>query len=381
MNTTSHQRGTQPFILSASLLAYGFVAVALQPGNHRLLILLTLGVFLGAVLYLCSFGFSAAYRDMLMGRDFSGVRSQILLLAVSTVLFAPALSAGHFLGQPVTGAYAPVALQVVAGASLFGIGMQLAGGCGSGTLYAIGNGSLRMLATLVFFAAGSFLASLHFKWWQDMPSIGEIVIGNSLGWPAAVALQLAILGGIWAVLWQLQAGSKNASPTAHPLQQHVLLFGAIAIAILAFLVLITAGHPWSITWGFTLWAAQLALRLGWSPEDSSFWNADFQQDALSGGPLDDTTSVMDAGIVIGAMATSSLLGNFQMRWPTAAELAAAAIGGLAMGYGARISFGCNIGAFYSGIASTSLHGWLWIAACLPGCWLGLRLRPLFGISN
>ena len=48
-----------------------------------------------------------------------------------------------------------------------------------------------------------------------------------------------------------------------------------------------------------------------------------------------------------------------------------------MGYGARIAYGCNIGAFFSGVASTSLHGWLWIAAALPGCWIGLRLSRKF----
>jgi hypothetical protein len=48
--------------------------------------------------------------------------------------------------------------------------------------------------------------------------------------------------------------------------------------------------------------------------------------------------------------------------------------------GARIAFGCNIGAFFSGVASTSLHGWLWIAAALPGTWLGARLRPAFGLG-
>ena len=52
-----------------------------------------------------------------------------------------------------------------------------------------------------------------------------------------------------------------------------------------------------------------------------------------------------------------------------------------MGYGARIAFGCNIGAFFSGIISTSLHGWLWIALALPGTWLGVKLRPFFGLSN
>ena len=63
------------------------------------------------------------------------------------------------------------------------------------------------------------------------------------------------------------------------------------------------------------------------------------------------------------------------------SLLAAAIGGLLMGYGARLSFGCNIGALFSGIASGSLHGWLWILPGLFGNWVGLTLRPLFGLDR
>ena len=60
---------------------------------------------------------------------------------------------------------------------------------------------------------------------------------------------------------------------------------------------------------------------------------------------------------------------------------AAAIGGLLMGYGARLAFGCNVGAYFSGIASGSLHGWLWFAAGLVGSYLGIRLRPLFRLDH
>ena len=50
-----------------------------------------------------------------------------------------------------------------------------------------------------------------------------------------------------------------------------------------------------------------------------------------------------------------------------------------MGYGARLAFGCNVGAYFSGIASGSLHGWLWFLAALVGSYLGTRLRPAFGL--
>ncbi|HAU23470.1 MAG TPA: hypothetical protein DCX09_02225, partial [Gammaproteobacteria bacterium] len=68
-----------------------------------------------------------------------------------------------------------------------------------------------------------------------------------------------------------------------------------------------------------------------------------------------------------------------MRIP-ARSLLAAVVGGLMLGYGARIAFGCNIGAYFGGISSTSLHGWLWFVAAFAGSSIGTRLRPWFGLD-
>ena len=62
------------------------------------------------------------------------------------------------------------------------------------------------------------------------------------------------------------------------------------------------------------------------------------------------------------------------------SLVAAVIGGLLLGYGARLAYGCNIGAYFSGIASASVHGWLWLVAAFLGSVLGTYLRPWFGLS-
>ena len=61
--------------------------------------------------------------------------------------------------------------------------------------------------------------------------------------------------------------------------------------------------------------------------------------------------------------------------------AAAVVGGVMLGYGARIAFGCNIGAYFSGVASTSLHGWVWLASAFCGNIVGTRLRPWFGLAG
>jgi hypothetical protein len=48
--------------------------------------------------------------------------------------------------------------------------------------------------------------------------------------------------------------------------------------------------------------------------------------------------------------------------------------------GARLAYGCNIGAYFSAIASASVHGWLWLVAAFVGSVLGTYLRPWFGLS-
>jgi hypothetical protein len=50
------------------------------------------------------------------------------------------------------------------------------------------------------------------------------------------------------------------------------------------------------------------------------------------------------------------------------------------GLRAQIGFGCNIGAYFSGVVSMSLHGWLWFAAGLAGSALGTHMRPWFRLS-
>lgn len=368
-------------------LAVG-LAAAISAYGPRMLVLFALGILLGLTLYWFSFGFTSAYRSLLERRGLRAVQAQLIMLAVATVLFAPVLAEGSWFGREVTGAVAPAGFQVAAGAFLFGIGMQFAGGCGSGTLYAAGGGQLRMALVLAFFCIGSFWASLTMDIWAGLPALEPIALGDRLGWPAAVGLQIAVLAGIYVLLERMGRSAKaverpERSANAGPIfrRQWPFFAGALILAGLNFLTLIAAGHPWSITWAFALWGAKAATLLGWQPQGDAFWSADFQLRALDSPVLSDVTSVMDIGIILGACAAACVAGGFRLRFAASSRaVLTAVIGGLAMGYGARIAYGCNIGAFFSGIASTSPHGWLWIAAALPGCWVGLKLLSLVGRS-
>jgi uncharacterized protein len=381
--TAEHFRTIKPQVpvLIAAGGMLGLVAFSLPGARQEMGGLLILGALFGTVLYATAFGFAAAYRDLLVRREVTGMQAQLLMLAVATVLFAPVLAVGSALGQPIVGALAPVGISVAAGAFAFGIGMQLAGACGSGALYTSGGGSTRMLFVLAALCAGSFLASLHLPWWTTLPAREAISLGSVLGWPGAVTLQLGMLGLAWIVLGWIARRGPQPSP-AGTRRRRQLLSGAVLLAVLGYLTLVVAGHPWSITWAFTLWGAKAAVLLGWDPGQSEFWRGAFQAAALSNSVFEDVTSVMNMGIALGALAAAGSRGRFAPRLAVSMRsLAGAILGGLAMGYGARIAFGCNIGAFFSGVASTSLHGWLWIAAALPGSWVGIRLRPLFIPAN
>jgi len=355
----------------------------------RLGALVAIGGLLGMSLYHAAFGFSSAYRRAFFDRDFSGVTAQLVMLAAAMVLFAPLLAEGEVLGQPIAGAVAPVGVQVMVGSFMFGLGMQLGGGCGSGTLFTVGGGSARMVVTLAAFCVGGFWASFDMPWWATTPRWGAVSLASEFGWPAALVLQLAVLAAVWAGLrrWQGEGSRKPLWDAGFDWRALArgpwpLLLSALLLAVLNAATVVVSGHPWSITWGFTLWAAKAAQAMGWDPATAPFWTGRFTAATLSRGLWHDVTSVMNVGILLGALMAAGLAGRFSpvLRIP-ARSLLAAVIGGLAMGYGARIAFGCNIGAFFSGVASTSLHGWLWIIFALGGTWLGLRLRSLFGLDN
>ena len=274
--------------------------------------------------------------------------------------------------------------------------MQLGGACGCGTLYTVGSGSLTLLVTLVTFCIGAFAASLTRQLWVNLPALPAISLADNLGWFWAVVLQLTIFAALFVTLQRIFPSAKalsspplRFSPPLFPssLTQLIygpwsLLTGAIALSLLNWLTLIVSGQPWRITWGFALWAAEIASFLGWDSTSSPFWKTANAQAALANGVFADASSVMNGGIVLGSLLAAGLAGRWVPTFgPSKQILAAAILGGLLMGYSAFLAYGCNVSGFFGAIASTSLHGWLWIVAALLGTAIGVRLRPLFRLPN
>jgi uncharacterized membrane protein YedE/YeeE len=268
--------------------------------------------------------------------------------------------------------------------------MQLGGGCASGTLYTVGGGSTRMVITLIGFIVGSVVATAHMPFWTSMPQLKPLSLVNALGVAPAIALNLvvfALIAALTVVIEKRRHGhlvnepqrAPHTSPWLHG--PWPLLAGAVALAVLNFATLALSGRPWGVTSAFALWGAKGFASLGIDVANWKYWTAGPNAAALAAPASHDVTTVMDIGIVLGAMAAASLAGRYAPVWRIPLRsLLAAVIGGLLLGYGARLAYGCNIGAYFSGIVSGSLHGWLWLVCAFAGNVLGTKLRPLFGLE-
>ena len=69
-----------------------------------------------------------------------------------------------------SGAATPIGVGFALGAVLFGIGMQIGGGCASGTLFSLGVGNGKLIATLLFFVVGSTFGAAHMGFWWSLPT-------------------------------------------------------------------------------------------------------------------------------------------------------------------------------------------------------------------
>ncbi|MEQ6918581.1 YeeE/YedE family protein [Halomonas aquatica] len=380
----------RPRLALPAIAATGLLLGALVVGSAfgvRLGALMAVGGLLGMVLYHAAFGFTAAWRVFITERRGRGLRAQMVMLAIAVVLFFPALSAGSLFGQSVYGFVAPIGVSVVVGAFLFGLGMQLGGGCASGTLFTAGGGNARMLVTLLFFVVGSVIGTAHFTWWQSLPAFQPVSLVKSLGATGGIVVSLvlfAAIAGLTVVMERrrhggleqvsrIDAGNRRWLTGPWP-----LLFGAVALALLNFATLSLAGRPWGVTSAFALWGAKGFEFLGGDVSQWGYWQFSWNANALEASVWGDITTVMNVGIMVGAFIAASLAGKFapNLRIP-ARSLLAAVIGGVLLGYGARLAFGCNIGAYFGGIASGSLHGWVWLVAAFAGNMLGVKLRPFF----
>lgn len=358
----------------------------------RYFLIALVGGLAGFALYHASFGFTGAWRRMQRERRGRGLRAMIMLIGLTSVFSYLMIGFEKDLGWNMHPVIIGMGLSSAIGAVMFGIGMQLGGGCASGTLFTAGGGSSKMILVLVFFILGSVLGTQHMtEFWLKLDDITGIpnIRGTSLikefGTIDAIVLVLAFCALVVVVSRIIERRHHGDVETIAPTES--LLFGrwslwtsAVVLALVGTLCFLLFHRPWGVTAGFALWGAKIFNAVGIDVSQWGYWQG-WRKGMLNDSVFANRTSLMNFGILFGAMAAATLAEKYK---PTlklnGRDLLTAVIGGLLMGYGARLAFGCNIGALLGGIVSGSMHGFWWLFWGFLGSVIGTRIRGAIGMD-
>src|SRR6476469_9031729 len=210
--------------LASTTILIALVLLDHQPASAALILG---GSGLGIAFLKAEFSYTASWRRFLTRGDASGLVGGLIVIVICALVVVPVAALSPKYG----GAIAPLGPSLVIGAFVFGLGMQLANGCGSGTLYTVGGGSGRMIITLAFFIAGSVIGSLHLPAFLRLGGIDPILASNYFGpWGGRFATWLSL--GLAALVGVATAKRRGASFTPSPR----IVFGAILIGLLSIAV-------------------------------------------------------------------------------------------------------------------------------------------------
>ncbi len=394
------------------------------PDNYKFHLYLFTGVMLGYVLVRSDYGFAGGVKRPYMTGNIMLVKALLIMLATTLVFMfgvhlvglmsgsAPAFSAVD--GQaiiPGSASVVPINILTVVGGVLFGMGMILGGGCASGTLTDVGSGFARSLIVLLFFVLGS-VPGLLFAYEFNKTALGElqriVYLPDVFGiWGALIASLIGILV-LFALALRYEnmrkktntyhaPGKEEEGLVIHPsgkqtlpyddrqsqklfsyemyykffMRDWTLYTGAVLLAILFAFMIVTTGKSWGVTSGYSNWGVAIFNSLGFDMSGPAFAK---EMAVVSKGLLNDMTSVRNVGIIIGAILATLFAGKFAFNWKfSIKDSLLYALGGLLMGFGARLAGGCNVGAMYSAIVNFSLSGWVFTAALVAGGIIGLKL--------
>jgi uncharacterized protein len=396
----ARQRGMN-LALGVAAAAAAFVILVGTASSDRLLAVFWLfGLAFGFVLQRSRFCFTSAFRDLFLLGDARVMKGIIAGLAVATagfaVLMARLVPEVGFGGLPPGATVLPLGIHTLLGGVLFGIGMVLAGGCTSGSLYRAGEGYVGSMVALLGIMLGLEFSSHTWNWWWEVHISRAPLIWfpESLGYLGGMLLTFGGLLLLFLLVswWEFRTSiilpvRRDAMHTASSFGEQLrtlghmvfvkgwpVVIGGIALGTLN-VFLYTYRHPWGVVAGLGIWADKLAssiaLGAGELSGRSSLAGCAFEPDsasALGHMPL------LNLGVIAGAFIAASLASEFKLRVPKQPLRYAQSIGGgVLMGYGAGLALGCTVGAFFSAIPSLALNGWVFAGALAVGAYIGVKI--------
>jgi uncharacterized membrane protein YedE/YeeE len=192
-------RSRQPWVglgLALALVALPFVYA--RGGYPAQGVFLLFGLVFGVVFQRSRFCLVRAFREPFMTGDAEHTRAAALALGVSMLGFA--ILKFTDLKDKGDWVFAAAGIGAVAGGTLFGVGMTLAGGCGAGSIWRAGEGQVKLWVALAGFALGASLGRLALVQAGALAKLGwAVFLPSVLGWGGAIVLTLVVLAA-WAFL-------------------------------------------------------------------------------------------------------------------------------------------------------------------------------------
>jgi len=335
---------------------------------------LFVGVLFGFALQRGRFCMNSAFRDIILGRDFTLFKALSVAILVEMIGFSILAFTGT-----VTLAPKPLMWGAnIVGGLIFGFGMVLAGGCASGITYRLGEGMMGALMAVLGFGLSAMMGATGvlnpiLKSLQNTKIMTAddkpLTLANMVGVDLKIAmLVLAILIiVIWAVLaLRNKSAEKSYGEKAKSFGEAVfkkgwkwLPTGIVVglIGMLSFPLSAAAGrnYPLGITGG---WVNIFQSLIKWQT---------LVDDKLKISALNwEGAEVL--GIVLGALVAALIAREFAIRAPEPKILLQTFVGGLLMGFGAIVSGGCNIGHILSGVPQLSIGSIVGGLSIIAGGW-------------
>jgi len=314
---------------------------------------IVIGFMFGFILQRGRFCVNTAFRDVIFVKDLTMFRAYILALII-IVVGANLLEDLGYIFMLRRQVFAPIGN--IIGGYIFGLGIVLAGGCGSGILYRTGEGLLAAWVAVFGFFSGVTMM-LH----------GLL---NPL-YKFIRSFQVSVAGKPNAALWDLFGGGMVTK---------WIVIGVLALAAAIFILKGKpftrskgAGYSWSLA---GLLVGLLGIAAWWA---SDYWGGGARglsftaplkeagMTIISGsaqakfdpmylvGPFKTTWAALYVvAVPFGAYLSARLLKEFKWKVPPAEELLTVLGGSVMMGAGAALGGGCNVGQGLTGASTLAL---------------------------
>ena len=369
-----------------------------------------IGIGFGYALTRGDYGFAGLSNRTCRTGSTKLIRALMLMFAVSAVIVGALLIGGKI---TVANLWVnPISWGLIAGGLLFGIGMAFSSCCATGVCQDVPVGFSRALITLLFFGIGVFLGFPLMKsgfvqntLFNTASDANGVWMADWFTWDGTngivggilITVLFAALVGTLAK-WYEKKIAKNfpaVTPVAEEekelstwdrffVKKWTMTQTAIVIAILFGMLYAVSSAGWGASTVYGQWfGAFLHNVFGVSSQAlSDFTNGVQTAAAFESKLFANAGWMQNIGIILGAFVGLLLSGKFSATFKAGLkikplEIALFAAGGLLLGFGTRLSMGCNVGALYTPIANFSLAGWIYFFVLFAGGFIGNKLWKMF----